>query len=81
MAASSNPFIFTGPRGHFDESAKNNKGLPGVSFAKVLKTRRVLRRGSPAHIPAFLQGAVATSSEGQTRPQKCSKLFVLKKLF
>ena len=37
MAASSNPCIFTGSRGHLDESAKNNIELPRASFAKVLK--------------------------------------------
>ena len=39
MAASSNPCIFTGSRGHLDKSAKNNNELPKVSFAKVLKIR------------------------------------------
>ena len=43
-------------------------------FRQNSEKQRVLRRGSPARIPAFLQGAVATSSEGKTRPKKASKL-------
>ena len=39
MAASSIHCIFTGPRGHLDQNAKNTIELPRVSFAKVLKIR------------------------------------------
>ena len=45
MAASSNPCIFTGSRGHLDESAKNNNELPRVSFAKALKIRGCYEEG------------------------------------
>ena len=38
-------------------------------FRKSFENQRVLRRGSPARILAFLQGAVATSIEGKTRPK------------
>ena len=39
MAAKQTHCIFTGPRGHLDESAKNNNDIPMVSSAKVLKIR------------------------------------------
>ena len=68
MAASSNPFIFIGSRGHLDQDAKNTNELPKVSFANVLKIPGCYEEGSPAHILAFVQGPVATSSEGKTSP-------------
>ena len=45
MAASSNQFIFIGPRGHLDGIAKNNNELPRVSFANVLKIRGCYEEG------------------------------------
>ena len=45
MAASSNPYIFIGSRGHLDQDAKNTFELPRVSFAKVLKIRGCYEEG------------------------------------
>ena len=39
-------------------------------FPKSFENQRVLRRWSPARIPAFLQGPVTTSIEGKTRSKK-----------
>ena len=45
MTASSIHCIFTGSRGHLDESAKNINELQRVSFAKVLKIRGCYEEG------------------------------------
>ena len=45
MAASSIHCIFTGPRGHLDQDAKNTYKRPRVSFAKVLKSRGCYEEG------------------------------------
>ena len=52
------------PRSGRQKHLRASEGL----FRKSLENQRVLRRGSPARFTAFLQGAVATSSAGKTRP-------------
>ena len=68
MAASSIHCIFTGSRDHLDEGRKILKTVFNVRT--FLKSSFQCQGRSTARIPAFLQGAVATSSEGRTRPQK-----------
>ena len=48
---------------------KHLRASEGV-FRKSFENQRVLGRGSQARFTPFLQGAVATSSEGRLQPKK-----------
>ena len=74
MAASSDPCVCTGLRGHLDESAKKQQRISNGLFRKRLENQRVRRRVSPVQILAGLQGDAATSSEGKARQKEASKL-------
>ena len=69
-----------------EERAGSSPKHPRASetpFPKSYENQRVLRRWSPARIPAFLQGAVATPSESKTRLKKSFEVdkFFLKNFF
>ena len=74
MAASSNPYIFTGSRGHLDESAKNNIELPRVSFAKVLKIRGCFEEGRQLISLHFYRVPWPLRVRAKRAPKKASKL-------
>ena len=74
MAASSNPCIFTGSRGHLDESAKNNIELPRVSFAKVLKIRGCYEEGGQLDSLHFYRVPWPPRVRAKRAPKKGFKL-------
>ena len=74
MAASSNPCIFSGSRGHLDESAKNNIELPRVSFAKALKIRGCYEEGRQLESLHFYRVPCPPRVMAKRAPQKGSKL-------
>ena len=74
MGAGSIHCIFTGSRGHLDESAKNTFELPRVSFAKVLKLRGCYEEGRQLISLHFYRVPWPPRVRAKRAPKKASKL-------
>ena len=74
MAASSNPCIFTGSRGHLDQDAQNTFELPRVSFAKVLKIRGCYEEGHQLESLHFYRVPCPPRVRAKRAPKKGFKL-------